>query len=272
MKLSVSNIAWSPEDDLEAFALLQRLGVEWIELAPSRIAAWDSLTSAEARTYRAMLKDHGLQVSSLQAIYFGTSGMALLKSEEEFISLRDHTVKVAELADALGCRPGVWGAPGLKLRDNMPINAANDLAEKRLRQIGQAMAHTEFVLALEPVPPYYGADYLISVEDILDMVTRVGHSNIGLHLDVACVELGGGDIEKNIEEAGAERIHHFHIAEKDLGDFTNPKRNHAKAAKALHNIGYNGALAIEMKVNSPDWAQRLEDAVAFSRQTYGSLR
>lgn len=70
MKLAVSNIAWPAEQDAAAFALLNELGVGWVEIAPGRIAPWDDLSPSRAAAYRRMLADNGLAVSSLQAIYF----------------------------------------------------------------------------------------------------------------------------------------------------------------------------------------------------------
>lgn len=268
MKLSVSNIAWAPEHDETAFRLLAELGVEWVELAPARISPWETLTPDIGRAYRKALGNFGLRVSSLQAIFFGAEGLSLLKTEDQFAALRDHIVKIAELADVLECRPGVWGAPGLKHRGSIPIEQANDMAAARLYEIGRAIAHTEFVLSLEPVPGYYGADYLTSTSDILAMVDRVGHPNIGLHLDVACVGLGGGDIAQDILLAGRKRIQHFHISEKDLAGFDAPGSDHIQAAQSLKSIGYDKAVAIEMKTVPGDWQRSVKTAVTYADNTY----
>lgn len=271
MKLAVSNIAWPADDDEEAFALLGKLGVEWIELAPGRIAPWDDLTPDRAKAYRRMLNDRGLKVSSLQAIYFGTSDMSLLGDEAGFQRLLNHTRRVSVTSDALGCHPGVFGAPGLKKRGNLPLDVATDLAATRLSIIADAVSNTGFELCLEPVPAYYGADFLMSVSDILDMVERVGHPSIGLHLDVACVELGGGDIADAIALAGADRIRHFHVSEKDLSGFDAPKQDHTKAAVALTGARYERAIAIEMKAPQVNWKQALKTALTFVRRTYSAL-
>jgi len=268
MKLSVSNIAWRAEDDEAAFDLLVQLGVGHIELAPGRIAQWDDLTSTRAKAYRRMLNGKGLQVSSLQAIYFGTSGMSLLGDEDEFRQFVNHTRRVAETAEALSCCPGVFGAPGLKRRGELPLNVATERAVERLSIVADAISDTGFKLCLEPVPAYYGADFLMSVEDILDVVNLVGHRSICLHLDVACVELGGGDIAAAIALAGADRIHHFHVSEKDLSGFDTPLPDHTNAATALKTVGYDKAVVIEMRAPPTNWQQAIETAVSFARATY----
>ena len=77
-RLAVSNLAWPTEQDDAAFALLARLGVAGVEVAPTRLAAWDALSAVQLADYRSRLAASGLAVSSLQAMLFGLPELQLL--------------------------------------------------------------------------------------------------------------------------------------------------------------------------------------------------
>ena len=72
MRLSVSNLAWPSASDDQAFALLAREGVQGVEVAPTRLAAWADITPAVLNSFGTRLRDAGLTVSSLQALLFGS--------------------------------------------------------------------------------------------------------------------------------------------------------------------------------------------------------
>jgi len=71
MKLSISNIAWSPQWDKEMYRFLQKSGYTGIEIAPTRLfpeAPYEHCS--EAQTFAVWLKDtYGLSVSSMQSIW-----------------------------------------------------------------------------------------------------------------------------------------------------------------------------------------------------------
>ena len=68
MRLSVSNLAWPADSDSAALDLLARLGVQGVEVAPTRLAPWESITRPQLADYRHKLGSFGLRASSLQAI------------------------------------------------------------------------------------------------------------------------------------------------------------------------------------------------------------
>ncbi len=270
MKLSLSNLALPPTTTTGELAALVALGARGIEVAPTRIAPWEELDAARLRDYRRQLDDAGLAVSSLQALLFGTSGLHLLQDAADFEAMGAHLRKVAAIGTVLGAGIGVFGSPRNRLRGALEVNAAWSLGRARLRQLAE-IVHEEggFALGLEPVPAAYGGDYLGSFEEVVQMVREVDHPGLKVHLDTGCVQLGGGDIGAAVAAAGT-LLGHFHIAEPQLGAFTAPKAEHAKAAAALHGSGYTGWCAIEMMQQAPDPMAAAVEAVTFAAGTYGA--
>ena len=251
MRLSVSNLAWPSDSEDRAFALLATLGARGVEVAPTRLANWDEITTAKLSAYRRRIEDAGLVVSSLQALLFGTSGLTLLGDRPSYDALLDHMRRVTEIAAALGAGSMVFGSPRNRLRGDMPPADAWALGRDRWREIGAVAASGGTAVVIEPVPPYYGGDFLTQWGDVLAMVREVDHPGIRVHLDTGCVNLGGDRIEEAIA-ASAPWLGHFHAAQPDLANFAKPAVNHADAGAALHAVGYNGWVAIEMREQSLD--------------------
>ena len=251
MRLSVSNLAWPSDSDDQAFALLATLGVRGVEVAPTRLANWEDITTAQLAAYRRRVEDAGLVVSSLQALLFGTSGLALLGDRPSFDAMLEHMRRVTDIAAALGAVAMVFGSPRNRLRGDMPPADAWELGRGRWREMGAIAASGGTAIVIEPVPPYYGGDFLTQWGDVLAMVREVDHPGIRVHLDTGCVDLGGDLIQEAIA-ASAPWLWHFHAAQPDLASFAEPAANHADAGSALHAVQYKGWVAIEMREQSPD--------------------
>ena len=251
MRLSVSNLAWPPECEGAILDPLFQRGVRGIEVAPTRLAPWDELNSADLRSFRVRTADAGLAVSSLQAILFGKTDLSLLGDALSFGALMDHMKRVAEIADTLGAAALVFGSPRHRSRGDLPVADAWSLARERWHILGELVATAHAVIGIEPVPTYYGGDFLASWVDVLRMVQEVNHPSIRVHLDTACVALGGDSIKDAIP-ACLPWLVHFHAAQPDLANFEEPAANHAAAARALRDAGYDKWVAIEMREQPGD--------------------
>lgn len=267
--IALSNLAF-PQDAPPAFLTgLARAGLAGIEVAPTRLGSWDSLTPAVVRGHRDALEGHGLRVPSLQALLFGAEGVALLGDAHAFDRMLDHLRRVAGIAAELGARVGVFGSPRQRSRGSLSPDAAFDLGTDRLRLLAEACwAEGGFVLGLEPVPAAYKGDFLTTAAEALAMVRAVDHPGLRLHLDTGCVLLGGGEIGPAVRE-GAPWLAHFHAAEPNLAPFAAPVADHAGAAVALRDCAYSGWISIEM-LQAEDWMQAVPQAIAQVSRFYGA--
>ncbi len=267
IRLAVSNLAWPTDCDEDAFQTLARLGVQGIEVAPTRLAPWNELTPARLAAYRARVQDCGLAISSLQAILFGTENLALLGDRARFDALLLHLNRVADIAAALGAGVLVFGSPRNRLRGDRTAQDAWSLARDRWREIGE-MAHAAgIVVGIEPVPAFYGGDFLLTWQDVLRMVREVDQAGVRVHLDTGCVALGGGDIAEAVTAARPWLVH-FHAAQPGLDNFSEPLPGHAAAAAALRAAHYDGWIAIEMREQPSNPLHAALDAVRSVQSLY----
>ncbi len=268
MRLAISNLAWPSALDEVVFERLARLGVSGVEVAPTRLGAWDTLSHSLLADYRARIEAAGLVVSSLQAVLFGRPEFQLLGKGAPFEELREHMRNVAEIGAMLGAGVLVFGAPRNRLLGGMELESAWQCARERLHALGEITFPAGVTIGIEPVPAAYGGEFLTSWSDVLRMVTDVNHPGVRVHLDTGCVALGGGLIDEAIM-ASQGMLTHFHAAQPQLGDFADPLPNHGPAAAALHDVGYNRWISIEMREQQEEPLREAERAVRVVREIYG---
>lgn len=266
-QLAVSGLAWTDDEEAQGLALLSELNVRGVELLPFRIESSADTHRARVQKYHHLMEKNSLTPVAMQALYFGSRNLHLLEDEAQFGALVERTEEIAVLADDLGVRIGVFGAPSVRSNPALDKEVALELGLERLLRLDRMLANHDFRLLIEPVPAYYGNSFLTTSDQIVAALNKMPFSNIGLQLDIGCVTLGGGDIVDDIK-SNAGHFDHFHISEPDLGPYDSPMSHHEAAGTALRAIGYERWVAIEMKRQSPDWRAAIEKAVEFAVGNY----
>jgi len=98
-------------------------------------------------------------------------------------------------------------------------------------------------LAIEPLNRFE-TDFINTVEQGLDLVGRVGATNVGLLVDTFHMNIEEKDIPAAIRKAGS-KVFHFHSCENDRGT---PGAGHVEwkeVVSALREINYQGPVVIE---------------------------
>ena len=266
-KLSVSNIAWSGPDEV-VFSLLQAIGVEGVEIAPTKLAPWDVLEEAHFLKYRDKCAQFGLLISSFQAIFFGRPELQLLGDAAQFKDFTKHFRRILRYAEVAGASCLVFGAPKNRLLLSLSLESAFDLAVTRLESLATVAWEYGVRIAIEPVPHIYGGEFLTRYADVLRLVKAVNRPGVSINLDTACVWSAGDSISEAIYDS-RDSFCHFHVSQQMLGSFEHPDPRHLEAAMALSSIDYPAWVCIEMKQND-DLRKNIEDAVCFTKAVYFS--
>jgi D-psicose/D-tagatose/L-ribulose 3-epimerase len=244
MKLAVSNIAWSAAEQPEILAALPALGITGVEIAPTVLwPDWHGATPDAARALRHELAAQGFAVPALQSILFARPDLHVFADPAPLVT---HIARVAALAGALGAPVMVFGSPRNRLRGALAPEAAMDAAIPIFRRLAAACHDAGTALAIEANPPQYGGDFLLRWPEAAELVARVAHPGVVLHLDTACTALAGDD--PATAAATAPSLAHFHVSAPNLGpvDATSPI-DHTAIAAALRAANYAGWVSIEMR-------------------------
>lgn len=241
MKFSISNIAWTSEQDAEVYALMKNYGFTGLEIAPTRIfpeVPYDKLDVAEKWAI-SLKKEHGFTVSSMQSIWFGRQEK-LFGSEDERILLINYTKKAIDFATAINCHNLVFGCPRNR---NMPEKADENIAVKFFKQIGDFAASKGIVIGMEANPPIYNTNFINDTSSALDLVKKVNSEGFRLNLDLGTMIQNEEQIDKLA--GNVSLINHVHISEPGL-KLIQERSLHQDLINILKKENYQGFISIEM--------------------------
>ncbi len=245
--ISVSHIAWPPDCEEDLLDELRILGVTTVELAPQRVfgnplLAKESNVRAKANWYA----DRGFRIGSFQALLYGTDGMFLFVNQECRQRMKEWLLAVARVAEWCGAGPMVFGAPKSRVKGDLSIDEAMQIAVPFFREVGHECERAGTCLVIEANPEAYGGDFCTRLAHAADLVSAVNSAGFGLHVDSGGLALSGEDFEPVLRQAN-DMIRHVHASQPHLEGFSELNEVHAKLAKVLHEIDYARTIAIEMR-------------------------
>lgn len=267
MKLAVSNIAWQLDQEEEALALLRRVGISGIEVAPTRLwPDWKGTSVLAGKCHGERYRASGFSVLALQAILFGLPRHKLFGTDAEREDLLNHLLLCADLAVSIGARNLVFGAPKNRELNGISQGNAFEMAREFFSNIGSYYEKRNVCLCLEANPPQYACQFITNSRDAANLVRAVNSPGFGLHLDTACMHLANEDLPASIR-TNFDVLRHFHVSEPFLASFKTPVIDHAQVAGTLRSLGYAAWISLEMREPEVPVVD-LPEAVEFFAQTY----
>lgn len=273
MKLAVSSIAWTNEEEAEIAELLKELGVKYVEVAPTKL--WGEPVEAsgdEVQKYVEWWKKYDIEIVAFQSMLFAHPDYKIFESEENREITKTYLQDFTGLAGKMGAQRMVFGSPKNRQKGELSGDEAQSIAIKFFREIAETAQQNNTVFCVEPNAPQYNCDFVTTAQEGIELVKMVDHPGFGLHLDIACMTLAGDDVTKSIK-AGAHYIKHFHISAPMLEQVEDRDDvDYRGSAQALKDIGYEGCISIEMRPgDTGSNKERVRKAVLFAQDVYSSL-
>jgi sugar phosphate isomerase/epimerase len=266
-RLAISNIAWTPEEDARALALLEELGVHGLEIAPG-IAFSDEADAlapspAAVSQLRGRLEKHGLELVSMQSLLFGVSGAALFEGDAARARLTAALERAIALAGRLGVPNLVFGSPAARrIPDGMERQHADAIATETFRRLGDRAAAAGTRLALEPNPEAYGTNYLTNIGETGRAVRQIAHLAVTLNFDLGALAMNGEQAEAGRWFADLrDLVSHVHVSEPHLAPAPADGEAFRAAASAILGHGYAEWFSIEMRGAARDNLERVRTCV-----------
>lgn len=272
MKLAVSSIAWSTDEEPKVVSLMNSARVKTVELAPTKI--WAHPTKVSARDVAEVTRwwsERGISIYAFQSMLFSRPDLKLFESEALRAECLQYLKEFITLAGRMGVKRMVFGSPKNRQRGEMSYDQAFALAIPFFKELAEVAYANKVVFCIEPNAPLYGCDFVTTASEGADLVRAVDHPGFGLHLDTACMMLAGDDPYESIHDS-AEYLRHFHVSAPMLGQVDASEEMataHASAATALREIAYDQVISIEMRPYESGNVQRVETALNFTKRAYG---
>lgn len=241
MKLSISNIAWDFNSDIEVYKLMKEYGYCGLEFAPTRIFPnhpYDKLE--DAKKWRNHIeKNYSLTLASMQSIWYGRQEKLFGTSEEVNI-LFEYTKKAINFAATTGCGNLVFGCPKNRI---LPKNVNQERAIPFFKKLGDYAAEKNTVIGIEPNPPIYSTNYINDTASALELIKNVDSDGFRLNLDIGTIIQNHENIQEVFDNINL--INHIHISEPAL-KVIEQRELHQELKQILEKAGYRKFVSIEM--------------------------
>ncbi len=246
MRIAISNIAWDVSEDEPVAYLLNKYGVDAIDIAPGKYFPDPKNASlVDIARVRDWWGNHRIEITGMQALLFGTKGLNLFGSNDTQTAMLEHLEAVCRIGAGLGATKLVFGSPKNRDCSALSRQEAHEIAVRFFRLLGDIASRYGVVICLEPNPPCYGANFMTNSVETADIVLAVAHSAIRMQLDTGALTINGEDPGQVIKEYAA-LIGHVHASEPDLVTLGDGGANHAVVALQLRKRLPEQVVTIEM--------------------------
>lgn len=237
MKLSISNLAWDNRDNEKVYAYLSQKHFSGIEIAPTKLFPESpySHTDEAVGYFHRVKADYGLEVSSMQSIWYGQTGN-IFRSSAERLSLQSYTMEAVDFAAAIGCGNLVFGNPKARSKG---ADHTEDEAYGFFKTISDYAAQQGTCIALEPNPIIYGTDFINTTQQAFDFCSDSGCTRLRVNVDLGTMIYNDEPFEW-IEDH-LDLVHHIHISEPYL-----KKIEKRELHKKLRALDFDRYISVEM--------------------------
>lgn len=271
MRLAISNIAWDVAEDEDIAKLLNRYGIDAIDIAPGKYFPDPAkATEAEVAQVKNWWRERGIEIIGMQALLFGTSGLNVFGAPEVQANLIQHLAAVCRIGAELGATRIVFGSPKNRDRTSLSDEQVQAISVPFFRTLGDIAQSHGVMICLEPNPSCYGANFMTTSDETAEVVRQVAHPAIRMQFDTGAITINGEDAVTVFENYAAF-IGHVHVSEPDIAPLGDRGTNHAVMATALSQFLPNQIVSIEMLAtkNEPHLVsieRALDVAVRFYRE------
>ncbi len=273
MRLAISNIAWDTSEDRTIAALLHRYAIDAIDIAPGKYFPDPMVaTLTDILQVKKWWSDRDIEITGMQALLFGTTGLNVFGSEESRTVLQAHLAAVCRIGAELGATRVVFGSP--RNRDRTGLNDAQAMAIaipffRQLADVAQALGVT---VCLEPNPEHYGANFMTDSSSTAAVVKQLGHPALRMQLDTGALTMNGEDPRLVLQDYAA-LIGHVHLSEPRLVPLGDGGTVHLLMSQVLSQYLRAHVLTIEMvATNSEPHEVSIERSIQVADRYYRNLR
>lgn len=268
MKLAVSNIAWPIDLNRQMYKNLQDLGIEALEIAPTKI--WPDIYAADQTSVQDFLieiQSYNLKVCGFHSLLYGTENLSIFAKNEDRIKTINYLKKLAELCHLTGGKTLVFGSPVARQKEHLHYNQALEQATEFFQELLSHCTKYNVVFVIEPLSTEL-CDFINNTTEALELITQVNHPKFQAHFDLQAL-IAADEINLNTFQNSQKHIKHFHINGTNLGPLKEEdKELHNKVTKLIHEIDYSNYISLEQRPDKDNPIKTCLDSIKIMRKYY----
>jgi sugar phosphate isomerase/epimerase len=246
MRLAISNIAWDVAEDDSVAKLLGKLCVDAIDVAPSKYFP-DPLNAKDKEivSIRRWWADHGIEITGMQSLMFGTTGLNVFGDDKIKETMLNHLQALCRIGAGLGAVRLSFGSPKNRDRSGLSDSEALEHAVNFFRRLGFLAREYGVIICLEPNPAHYGANFMTTSEETANVVEAIDNIAIRMQFDTGTLTINGENPEAVLTRS-SRLIGHIHASEPDLVPLGDGVTDHQLMYKMLLKHLPESVVSIEM--------------------------
>lgn len=204
MKLSISALAWSNEDQAKVLELINQYGIDSIEVARRKGVNYKYLTTA------------GVPVCSMQSI-LNYNDNRLFGEDVELDLIELDLFGAIYAAKSLECRNLVFGSPASRTMPEFRRSSEYDTKLAAIVRMFRNLAdiYKDITFSFEPVVARYGCEFINDFREAVKFVKKIDRRNVRVNLDLANVIETGVRVDEVIRDL--KYVGHIHLSMPNLG-------------------------------------------------------
>jgi sugar phosphate isomerase/epimerase len=267
MHYAICNETFEGWDHARVCGTVAELGYTGLELAPFTLAPLiTDISREQRRRLRGQAEEHGLSIVGLHWLLAKTEGFHLTSASAAVRHrTADYLVELAHCCRDLGGSVLVLGSPAQR---RIPAGATRDQAMRNaiqtLRGALPGIADSGVKVCLEPLTAQE-TDFINNCLEAVDLLDRIDHPNLVLHLDVKAMAAEPEPTPELIRRY-APRTGHFHANDPNKRGPGFGTTDFVPIFQALKESGYTGWVSVEVFDYSPDPETIARESLRYMRE------
>ena len=241
--LVVSNICVKHVSQFQFSCILKLFGIQNVQIAPTTIVgSWDNLDAINFDLYT----KNNMNVYSFQSITYGLLDNIFDATTNSM--LFEHIKKVIDCGIKNKVRVFVFGCPKNRSIINVNDDTNDEIFIEFFRKVGDYIGENELKICIENNSKQYGCNYLNTISQVGDIVTKIGHNNIKMMVDVGNAIMENDNLNDIYKYTNI--IYNIDIAIENMKPFIEYGDRHKEFIEILKNINYGKKMNLEMVINA----------------------
>ena len=246
------------------------LGYDGVEVAPFTLAKdIRELSPRRVRELRRWAAGAGISIIGLHWLLKSPEGLSINGPDPAVRDgTRDFMFALIRLCRELGGHVLVFGSPGQRsVQEGDTYEAVWARSVEMFRLCGEEAERRGATIALEPLTAKE-TNFLTTARETVRLIQEVSRPAVRLHLDVKAMVGGERKSPDWVIIENKDHLAHFHANDANLRGPGFGDTDFRPIARALHEIGYDGYVSVEVFDFSPDPETIATRSLAYLREVF----